>query len=510
MARSSTKVGRDLSSLTGRGLSFLSFVLGLALWEVLVDVLEIPRFLFPPPSQVFQIYFTGDIRWLDHTLVTLRSAVTGCAIGVAFGFLLAVLITVSEMLSRIVMPYVVALQVLPKVAIAPILYVMLGFTNTSRVILIVILTFFPIVINVSTGLSSVDRNLVYLLNSLGAGNVRVFYKVRLPNSLPYFLDGLRIAVSGALVGAIVAEFVSSNEGLGFLILNSQYTFNTTAAFGAFVILTILGWAPPDARGRTRMTTARVVVMEGVGKRYPTAKGEDVDAVADVSFEVRRGETLAIVGPSGCGKSTLLRLIAGVDSPTEGTIERERSDGRFVVGYVFQESSLMQWRTVYDNIKLPLEVVKDGGSTDNVDDLIRMIGMKGFENSYPIELSGGMQRRVSLARAFVHGPSIVLMDEPFTGVDELTKEALQHELGTMIRDLGATAMLVTHDIEEAVFLSHRILIMSPRPGSIVAEVPVDLPPVRDPSMRTSIDFFATAKAVREKLLEMHVGNVRPSE
>ena len=242
MARSSTKVGRDLSLLTGRGLSLLSFVLGLALWEVLVDVLEIPRFLFPPPSQVFQVYFTGDIRWLDHTLVTLRAAVVGCAIGVAFGFLLAVLITLSDMLSRIVMPYVVALQVLPKVAIAPILYVMLGFTNTSRVILIVILTFFPIVINVSTGLSAVDRNLIYLLNSLGGGSFTAFYKVRLPNSLPYFFDGLRIAVSGALVGAIVAEFVSSNEGLGFLILNSQYTFNTTAAFGAFVILTFLGLA----------------------------------------------------------------------------------------------------------------------------------------------------------------------------------------------------------------------------------------------------------------------------
>ena len=258
-----------------------------------------------------------------------------------------------------------------------------------------------------------------------------------------------------------------------------------------------------------MTSVNVVTMEGVGKRYPTAKGEDVVAVTDVSFEVRRGETLAIVGPSGCGKSTLLRLIAGVDSPTGGRIERERPDGRFVVGYVFQESSLMSWRTVYDNIKLPLEVVKDGGSIANVDDLIRMIGMEGFENSYPIELSGGMQRRVSLARAFVHEPSIVLMDEPFTGVDELTKEALQHELGTMIRDLGATTMLVTHDIEEAVFLSHRILIMSPRPGTIVAEVPVNLPRVRDPSMRTSIDFFASAKAVREKLLEMHAMGIHQS-
>ncbi len=255
-----------------------------------------------------------------------------------------------------------------------------------------------------------------------------------------------------------------------------------------------------------MSPPNVVTMEGVNKRYPTAKGDDVVAVTDVSFEVRRKETLAIVGPSGCGKSTLLRLIAGVDTPSDGRIERERSDGRFVVGYVFQESSLMPWRTVYDNIKLPLEVVKDGGSTDNVDKLITMIGMKGFENSYPIELSGGMQRRVSLARAFVHGPSIVLMDEPFTGVDELTKEALQHELGTLIRDLGATTMLVTHDIEEAVFLSHRILIMSPRPGTIVSEVPVNLPLVRNPEMRTSIEFFDTARQVREKLLEIHTARV----
>ena len=236
------KVGRGLSLLTGRGLSLLSFVLGLLLWEGLVDILDIPRFLFPPPSQVFLVYFTGDVRWVDHTLVTLREALTGFAIGVAFGFVLAVLITLSDLLRRVVMPYVVALQVLPKVAIAPILYVMLGFTNTSRVILIVILTFFPIVINVSTGLTAADRNLIYLLKSLGAGNFTAFYKVRLPNSLPYFFDGLRIAVSGALVGAIVAEFVSSNEGLGFLILNSQYTFNTTAAFGAFVILTFLGLA----------------------------------------------------------------------------------------------------------------------------------------------------------------------------------------------------------------------------------------------------------------------------
>jgi len=249
----------------------------------------------------------------------------------------------------------------------------------------------------------------------------------------------------------------------------------------------------------------IVAVESVGKTYATVKGDDVVALQDISLAIQKEETVAIVGPSGCGKSTLLRLIAGVEKPSDGKIQRETSDGRFIVGYVFQDSSLMRWRTVYDNIKLTLEVTKKK-NYEKIDQLIEMIGMKGFEKAYPIELSGGMQRRVSIARAFVHEPSIVLMDEPFTGVDELTKEALQHELGTMIRRHHATAMLVTHDIEEAVFLSNRIFVMSRRPGRIVEEVPVRLPADRDPSMRSDLAFFDAAKKVREKLLAMHAMSV----
>ncbi len=249
----------------------------------------------------------------------------------------------------------------------------------------------------------------------------------------------------------------------------------------------------------------VVVLENVSKHYTTVKGHEVQAVRNVSLSVQPGETVVIVGPSGCGKSTLLRLIAGVEGPSGGSIRRETAGGHFIVGYVFQDSSLMRWRTVYDNIKLPLEVVKKR-DLGNVDRLIDLIGMKGFERSYPIELSGGMQRRVSIARAFVHEPSIVLMDEPFTGVDELTKEALQHELGNLIRTLHVTALLVTHDIEEAVFLSDRIFVMSPRPGAIVEEVPVNLPSARDPSVRSSLEFFAAASKVRAKLLELHAMRV----
>lgn len=231
---------RSLPGIAGYGLPVLSFVVGLILWELLVRLLKIPGYLFPAPSAIVQVFFTGKIDWVGHTLVTLSEALSGSLIGVAVGFVIALVITLSATLNKILMPYIIGLQVLPKVAIAPILYILLGFSDTSRVLLIVILTFFPIVINTSTGLLDVDRNLVYLLRSLGGSEATIFYKVRLPNSLPYFFDGLKIAVSGALVGAIVAEFVSSNRGLGFLILNSQYTFNTVAAFGAFTILTVIG------------------------------------------------------------------------------------------------------------------------------------------------------------------------------------------------------------------------------------------------------------------------------
>lgn len=226
--------------MAGYGLPVLSFVVGIALWQIAVTVFDVPSYLIPSPLEVAGVFTSGEVNWVRHTIVTLNEALTGFVIGVIVGFVIALAITVSTTLNKILMPYIVGLQVLPKVAIAPVLYVMMGFSDASRILLVVVLTFFPIAINVSTGLTDVDRNHVYLLRSLGAGNMTVFRKVRLPNSLPYFFDGLRIGVSGALVGAIVAEFVSSNSGLGFLILNSQYTFNTTTAFGAFAILTVIG------------------------------------------------------------------------------------------------------------------------------------------------------------------------------------------------------------------------------------------------------------------------------
>ena len=227
-------------ALSTYGLLALSLIVMVVLWQLIVRIFDIPDYLIPAPLAVFKTYFTGDIDWVSQSWVTLKAGLIGFVIGVAVGYLIAVILATSPIVNKIIMPYVVAFHVLPKVAIAPVIYIMLGFSDVSRIVLIVILTFFPIVINVTTGLLDVDQNLVHLLRSLGRGPVTVFYKVRLPSSMPLFFDGLKIAVSGALIGAIVAEFVSSNAGLGFVILNSQSTLDTSIAFAAVVILTLLG------------------------------------------------------------------------------------------------------------------------------------------------------------------------------------------------------------------------------------------------------------------------------
>ena len=252
-----------------------------------------------------------------------------------------------------------------------------------------------------------------------------------------------------------------------------------------------------------MKPTELLCLRDVSKTYTSSTGKAVEALNRVSLSLTEREVLAVVGPSGCGKSTLLRLIAGVEAPTSGTITRdfEARSHNFAVGYVFQDSSLMRWRTVRQNINLPLEVL---GMNDHekVTEMVQLVGLTGFERAYPNELSGGMQRRVAVARALIHEPKVLLMDEPFTGVDELTRETLQRELVSLIRRLNVTGVLVTHDIEEAVYVANRVLVMSPRPGTITGEIRVPLPDKRGPLLRTKEPFVGCCRAIRKKLNLFH--------
>ena len=223
-----------------------------------------------------------------------------------------------------------------------------------------------------------------------------------------------------------------------------------------------------------------------------ADGQAVAAVSDVSFQFKKGELVALLGPSGCGKTTVLKMVGGLIPFTGGLIE---IDGRAVtepypgVGVVFQAPTLMPWRSVLDNVLFPMEVLgkKDAKAKQRAHDILKLVGLEGFEKAYPRQLSGGMQQRVALCRAIIHEPSILLMDEPFGALDELTRLEMNDLLLNIRHVTGATVLFVTHSISEAIYLADQVLVFSKRPAVIAKEIRVDIPYPRSSRTRFRDDF-----------------------
>jgi len=227
------------------------------------------------------------------------------------------------------------------------------------------------------------------------------------------------------------------------------------------------------------------------------------ALENIDLDVKAGEFCAVIGPSGCGKSTLLRLIADVLKPTRGTIAiggepPEIARRKHQIGFVFQAPTLLPWRTVRDNIRLPRDVAGSSHQALSPDDLIKLVGLNGFERARPAQLSGGMQQRVAIARALLLKPGVLLMDEPFGALDEITRQRMNAELLRIWVETQTTAVLVTHALAEAVFMADRVVVMSPRPGRIVSVVAVDLPRPRSPAIMKDPQFFRIVNLVRDAL------------
>jgi NitT/TauT family transport system ATP-binding protein len=246
--------------------------------------------------------------------------------------------------------------------------------------------------------------------------------------------------------------------------------------------------------------------EGIRHLYRSGQGELL-ALDGVGLVVGQGQFVAIVGPSGCGKSTLLRILGGLLVPTEGQVcldGRSLLPGRAIpcrqVGYVFQKVNLMPWRTALRNVMLPLEVagVPRLQAEERARELLALVGLGGFEAVYPRELSGGMAQRVAIARALAGEPEVLLLDEPFGSLDALSREQMNLELLRIWQARRVTAVLVTHDLQEAIFLADRVLVMSPRPGRIRAEVPVDLPRPRTLEVMYTEFFGALSRRVRDAI------------
>ena len=263
-------------------------------------------------------------------------------------------------------------------------------------------------------------------------------------------------------------------------------------------------APGTSARVTREAVQEGVRFDGVGLHYPTKP--PLHALDDINLRIEPGQFVSLIGPSGCGKSTLLRLICGILSPTTGMVAIDGGPPLAAAeqrsfGLVSQDSALLAWRTVQENVELLGEIVGLGRPerATRARQLIELVGLVGYEKLRPGELSGGMRQRVSIARALLVEPRILLMDEPFAAVDEFQREALNVELLRIWAEQRCLVVFVTHNIEEAIFLSDKILVMSARPGRIVEEVAIDLPRPRELTVRTEPDFLTLRGRLRGILI-----------
>jgi NitT/TauT family transport system ATP-binding protein len=266
-------------------------------------------------------------------------------------------------------------------------------------------------------------------------------------------------------------------------------------------------AEPASRSEIDAGASNLAVsLRGVTKVY----GNGVMALGPLDLDVVKGEFVSLLGPSGCGKSTALRLIAGLNAPTSGSVRVARgvdpARAGHAIGFVFQEPTLMPWTSVRENVRLPLKLEHVPATEANarVDQALAQVGLIEFADAYPRELSGGMKMRVSLARALVTDPDILLLDEPFAALDEITRFRLNNDLLALWRDLRKTVIFVTHSVFESVYLSQRVIVMTARPGRIHAEFRIDPPEPRAEDFRTSADYAGYCRQVSNALAPSYSG------
>jgi len=252
----------------------------------------------------------------------------------------------------------------------------------------------------------------------------------------------------------------------------------------------------------------VVDAKSISLTFETADGK-VDALSNVSLQVTEGEFVSFIGPSGCGKTTMLRVVADLQQPTSGSLlvngmSAEAARLARSYGYVFQAPALFPWRSIEKNLKLPLEIMgfSEAEQQKRAEHYLSLVNLKGFERKFPWQLSGGMQQRVSIARALSFDPALLLMDEPFGALDEIVRDHLNEQLLQLWRTMGKTVLFVTHSIPEAVFLSSRIVVMSPRPGRIIDVIDCNFPPDRSLEVRETPEFLKIAQRVRNGLRAGH--------
>jgi NitT/TauT family transport system permease protein len=449
--------------------------------------------IFPTPWQVV----TGTVELIEDG--TLWEHIGASLMRVAAGFLLAVVFAVPLGLwmgwvrgAYITLnPIFQMLRPISPIAWIPLAILWFGVGNSSPIYLIFISSVFPMIVQTTVGVHTIEKRYLRAAENFGVSRRALFLQVVIPAVLPQIIVGMRIGLGVAWLVVVAAEMIALRSGLGYLIIDSRNAGNRyDLVIAGMIIIGLIGLM---LDGAMRLLESLKIVRWRYA-RYETAKGR-LPVIDDVSLSVREGEFVAIVGPSGCGKSTLMNIVAGFVQPESGSIlidgaPRAKPNPRGIL--ISQAGSVFPWLTVQENLMFGLDGRPRSEKVSLADHYAALVGLKGFEHSYPHELSGGMLKRVELARALVVKPDILYMDEPFSALDALMSLRMRQELLRILSEERHTVMLITHDVEEAVHLADRIFVLSTRPTRIQASFEVT---AKHPRRITDAD----AQALRLRIL-----------
>ena len=488
-----------------------------ALWEVVSWF--VPPFVVPGWEAIFKSLFS--LR-LDYVLITLARVVAALVASFIIGLTFAVLMYLWRPVENYVKPVVRLFMAVP--VVCWILFSVLWFKWVEfRIAFVLVVVCAPVfIVDLLDGMKGVSHELRDMLRSFRPSRTQLFTKLVLPSTMPIILTSWKINLSLAIRVVTIAELVGAVSGIGYGLVIAQELFSVADVF-AWTLISRHRAFPrrgcADQNRATRPAVARMtaqgaqIEVAGLRKLFQqTATGDQVVAIDRLDFSIRGGDMVAIVGQTGCGKSTFLNLLIGLDRPSRGSITiggRTPYDDfdafRGVIATVFQQDRLLPWRSALDNVRLPLELLgrERHEQVERAASWLARLGLKGFEGAYPHELSGGMRQRVALARAFVVEPMLLLADEAFGHLDEVTAAALRATFIELARKAGNTAVLVTHQLEEAIELGGRILVFG-KPGHLLADIELaSYPAARLPQLRMDIQHMLQANAPNPEVSDLTV-------